>query len=277
LARAADVTDGERTYRNFTREAATLSAGQIRVEVRGMKLDNSRNPVLNVTGFRVRSIHGETLKAVPGVEDKVTNPKRVTDLSSGQLDLVTSYGLADTAEIGAIVPGLFETTRFKDGSNLEHQDIGDLQLYGKFKYAVAEHCNIASGVELSLPNGPEEKGFGTGELGVTPFVASRYQQGPFAIGVNAGYQFYSGSPDAVDNTFHYGAQAIVRGGETWSLRTEIAGRIFTQSGTQFNDLTILPGIDYKFSDTITIRPTGLANGTSAAMDWGVGIGIAVTL
>lgn len=269
-ALAADVTDADRSYRNFTREAATLRAGQIRIEARGMKLKDDGDSVLNVAGFRLRSLYTEVYK-------NQANPKRVTEINAGQMDLVTSYGIADNAEVGAIVPGLIETTRFEDGSNREEQDIGDLQLYGKFRHQVADNCNVAGGVELSLPNGPTSKGFGTGELGVTPFVSTRYQKGPFALGISAGYQFYSGSPDAVDNTFHYGAQAIVRGGETWALRTEIAGRVFRQGGTQFNDLTVLPGIDYRLSDNITLRPTGVAGGTSSAFDWGIGLGIAATL
>ncbi len=275
-ALAADVTDADRTYRNFTREAATLRAGQIRIEVRGMKLEDNGEPVLNVAGFRLRSLYGE-------VYENQENRNRITNISAGQLDLVTSYGIADNAEVGVIVPGMIETTRWvagktiNDSNNREEQDIGDLQLYGKFRHQVADNCNVAGGVELSMPNGPTSKGFGTGELGVTPFVSTRYQKGPVALGVSAGYQFYSGSPDAVDNTFHYGAQVIVRGGETWALRTEIAGRVFRNGGTQFNDLTVLPGIDYRLSDNITLRPTGIAGGTSSAMDWGLGLGIAATL
>ncbi len=267
---AADVTDADRTYRNFTREAATLSQGQVRVEVRAFSLHDDQNTVLNVDGFRLRSLYGETFK-------NQANPNKVTKISSGQIDLVTSYGLNDNVEVGGIVPGRFETVTFAGQRGVENQDIGDVQLYGKFKHAVAEHCNIGGGVELSLPNGPVKKGFGTGELGVTPFMGTRYQKGPFALGLNVGYEFFSGSPKAVDNTFLWGAEAIVRGGAIWAIRAEVAGRLFTQGGTQFNDITILPGIDFNLTQNVTIRPTFLANGTSSALDWGAGIGLAATL
>jgi len=55
---AADVTDADRTYRNFTREAASLGKGQIRVEIRGFSLHDEDHTVLNVSGFRLRSLYG---------------------------------------------------------------------------------------------------------------------------------------------------------------------------------------------------------------------------
>ncbi len=272
---AADVTDADRTYRNFTREAATLSKGQIRLEVRALSLHDEENTVLNVEGFRLRSLYGETFKD-PADPTKVS-PNKVRKISSGQIDLVTSYGLADNAEVGVIVPGRFETVRFEGNPAVEHQDIGDLQLYGKFKHTVAEHCNLGGGVELSLPNGPVNTGFGSGELGVTPFLGTRYQKGPLGLGINVGYQFFGGSPKAVDNTFLWGVEGIARAGEIWAIRAEVVGRLFTQGGTQFNDITILPGIDFNLTQNITIRPTFLANGTNSALDWGAGLGIAAIL
>lgn len=275
VALAADVTDQDRTYRNFTREAATLSKGQIRVEVRGMTMQDDGDTTLNSAGFRLRSIYGETFIDPTG--PGTVSPNKVKRVNGGQLDLVTSYGIADSLEVGAIVPGFIENVRFAGGDNFEQRDIGDLQLYTKFKQQVAENCNVAGGVELSLPNGPERKGFGSGELGVTPFVGTRYQKGAYGVGINAGYQFFSGTPVAIDNTFHYGAQLFMRGGPTWSLRTEIAGRLFTTGGTRFNELLIMPGIDYNLTDRILLRPTGLASGTRPGYDWGLGLGVAVTL
>jgi len=278
VALAADVTDQDRTYRNFTREAATLNKGQIRVEVRGMTMQDDGDTTLNSAGFRLRSLYGETY-VLPNdpMGNPQVSPNKVKRVNGGQLDLVTSYGVADNLEVGAIVPGFIENVRFASGDNFEQRDIGDLQLYTKFKQQVAENCNVSGGVELSLPNGPERKGFGTGELGVTPFVGTRYQKGFVGVGINAGYQFYSGTPLAVDNTFHYGAQLFLRGGPTWSFRTEMAGRLFTQGGTRFNELVFMPGIDYALTDWLTLRPTGLASGTRPGYDWGVGLGIAATL
>ena len=155
----------------------------------------------------------------------------MTQLSGGEIDLLGSYGLGKNAEVGFIVPGLFQSLRFQNttgpDSTLNEQDVGDLQLYGKFKHSVAEHCAIGGGVELDLPNGPKNKGFTTGETGVTPFVSTRYQRGPYALGVNAGYEMYSGSPPDV---FHYGSEVIVRVSENWAFRTELAGRVFKDGG-----------------------------------------------
>jgi outer membrane protein OmpA-like peptidoglycan-associated protein len=73
---------------------------------------------------------------------------------------------------------------------------------------------------------------------------------------------------------NYGAEVIVRANQYLALRTEIAGRVFDQNG-RFHNLQVLPGVDFKWSDLITIRPTGMIGGTNTALDWGIGVGIAV--
>jgi len=148
---------------------------------------------------------------------------------------------------------------------------------------VAEHCSISGGVQLEVPNGPKNKGFTPGDTGVMPFISSRYQRGPFAVGVNAGYQMYSGSPPDV---FHYGAEAIVRASENWSFRTELVGRVFNApsetiphgsiGSASFDALEIAPGIDFDLSPNLTVRPQGMAGLTNSAIDWGVGAGLAFT-
>lgn len=250
--RAADVTDADRTYRNYTRETATVAEGQIRVELRGLQEQDENHTRLNLLGFPISG---------------------VDRLSGGVIDLVGSYGVTKNAELGFIVPGYIETLHFKNATQKTDEDVGDLQLYGKFKRSVAEHCSVGAGLELSLPNGPEAKGFGTGELGLKPVISTRYQRGPFAVGANVGYEFYSGD---VPDVLNYGAEVIVRGSSAYAIRTEIAGRVFDQGGTRFNDLTILPGIDVNISENLTIRPTGLANATDTALDWGIGLGVAAT-
>jgi outer membrane protein OmpA-like peptidoglycan-associated protein len=138
---------------------------------------------------------------------------------------------------------------------------------------VAEHCSIGAGVQLTIPNGPKNKGLSRGELGETPFISTRYEHGPFAVGLNAGYEIYSGN--AVD-VFDYGAEAIVRGSETWAFRTELAGRVFKDGGHSFDALQLLPGIDFNLSPNLTVRPQGMAGLTNSAIDWGVGAGLAFT-
>jgi hypothetical protein len=245
------VTDADRVYRNYTQETATVDEGHVRVEVRGLTLQDENNTRLNLLGFPER-----------GVER----------VSGGIVELVGSYGFAKNAEVGFIVPGFFQSLHFRNGGERNEEDVGDLQLYGKFQRAVAEHCNAGAGLQLSMPNGPEEKGFGTGELGLTPYVSTRYQQGRLGVGVNVGWTFYAGEPPDV---FNYGAEVILRGTDTYAIRTEIVGRVFDDNH-RFHDLTILPGLDIKWSDTVTLRPTGMANGTDTALDWGLGAGVAVS-
>ena len=247
------VTDADRTYRNFTRESATVRQNQIRLEVRGMELQDENNTRLNLLGFPV---------------------KRVNSVSGGIIDLVGSYGLAKNAEIGFVIPSYIQSLSLKSGGNkVNNSDVGDLMLYGKFQRAVAEHCSVGAGMELTTPNGPVEKGFSTGELGFNPFFSTRYQQGRIGVGANVGWNLYTGD---VPDVLNYGAEVIVRGTTGFALRTEIAGSVFNQNGTRFHDLTILPGIDIQVSDNLVIRPTGLANGTDTALDWGIGLGVATS-
>src|SRR5579862_9179124 len=213
LASAADVTDADRTWSNFLDEAATVGDHNARLEIRGMTLEDDGNNRLNIIGLRLRSLY-----------PKPQYPM-VTKLSGGEVDLLGSFGIGKNGEVGFLVPGLWQSLTFQGTPNtinppktLNQNDVGDLQLYAKFKHSVAEHLNIGGGVELEVPNSSKDKGLTTGETGVTPFVSSRYQNGPYGLGVNVGYQMYSGSPVDV---FHYGAEGIIRASDTWSFRTEV--------------------------------------------------------
>jgi len=267
-----DVTDGDRVFRNFTREAATVQPGQIRLEIRGMTFEDNNNVRLNLLGFPARDI--------------------VTSETGGIIDVLGSYGLGKSSEIGFIVPTFIESQRLRGpqaiGTNgkpafdnegnpiytyttSQNEDVGDVLLYGKFKRPVAEHCVVAAGMELSLPTGIERKSFGTGEVGTNPFVSTRYQKGRFAFGMHAGYQFYTGD---VPDIFNYSVEAIVRGSDQYALRAELSGRLFEDGGTRYNDAVVMPGIDFNLTPDFTIRPEGLANVTEEALDWGIGIGVA---
>jgi hypothetical protein len=261
MASAADVTDADRVFRNYTRETATVGESQIRLEVRGLKEQTDDTARLNLAG-----------QHLPGCA--VGNPGCAKDLDAGIIDLVGSYGMAKNAEVGFILPGMIESLRVTQGgvTNVQHDaDLGDIQLYTKFKRQVAQHCAVGAGVELSLPNGSRSKGFGTGEFGVNPVISTRYQHGLVGVGGNIGYEMYTGD---VPDVFNYGTELILRWSEEYALRTELAGRLFRQ-GNHYHDLTILPGVDVNVSDNVVVRPTGLVGASPSAADWGVGVGVAV--
>jgi outer membrane protein OmpA-like peptidoglycan-associated protein len=250
-AAEVEVTDADRTYANFTQETATVRQGEIRVELRGIIEEDQGNTRLNLAGIPV---------------------KGVDSLSGGIIDLVGSYGLAKNLEVGFIIPSYIQSLSLRSGgSSVNNADVGDFLMYGKFQRSVAEHCSVGAGVQLTTPNGPVDKGFGTGETGVTPNLSTRYQHGRFGVGANVGWTFYSGDPPDVLN---YGAEVFLRASQSFTLRTEIAGRVFDQNG-RFNNLQVLPGVDFKWSDMITVRPTGMIGATNTALDWGIGLGIAV--
>jgi hypothetical protein len=247
LAKAADVTEADRGFKNFTRETAVVNEQQVRLEVRGLTLHDDEKTRLNLIGYRIKA----------------------DEISGGVIDLVASYGVMKNAEIGLILPGYIESRQI-NGASANTGDMGDLQLYGKFRREVAERCSVGGGVELSIPTGNEDKQFSTGELAVNPFVSTRYTYGRFGVGAQLGYQFLTGD---VPDVFNYGVEFFIRGSDLYALRLELNGRVFQQGGFRNNDLTLWPGIDFNLSDMITIRPTGMVGGTDIALDWGLGLGM----
>jgi len=247
--------ENDRGFRNYTREAATVGQGNIRVELRGMEMQQEDpHPNLDLLGFPV--------------------PDDTTRIQGGVIDLLGSYGLGKRAEIGLDIPFFIQETGIEGHSSRNEEGIGDILLYAKSKHEVAQNCAVAGGLELTLPSGSESKGFGTGETGMNPFVSSRYQRERFAVGVQLGYQIFTGG---VDDVLNYGFNGTVRGSDMYSLRVELAGRLFETGGVHYHDVTLLPGIDVRMSEKFTIRPTGLIGLTGDAMDWGVGLGLALQL
>lgn len=280
-----EVTDADRLFRNFTRESATVEQGQIRVEIRALRTEelseggdpDCRGPNRNNCA-RLNTIGQRVL----GVEE----------VKGSSIDLVGSYGLMPNTEVGFVLPVIIETVKRDDGSKETNEGLGDVLFYGKYKQPVAENCTVSGGLEVTAPTGDEtqtrtlarrfrENGtvggrgysaFGTGDVGLNPFVSTRYQQGRLGVGAHVGYNFYTG--DNVPEVFNWSAQAIVRGTDMFSFRAELSGRLFDQFGTRWNDIVMLPGIDFNLSENFTIRPEGMANITGTAQDWGIGLGIA---
>lgn len=252
-ASAVQVTDEDRTSRNFTRDSATVGDGRIRLEVRAMALNDEGGTRLNLLGFPVR--------------------EEVSRENGGIFDVIGSYGLGKSTELGFSVPTFIEKQRVGD-STTQNKDVGDVLLYGKFKHEVATHCSIAGGVELTIPTGIERKSFGTGNYATNPFVSTRYANGRFSIGAHAGYQIYAGdTPDV----YNYSLDIILRISHEYAFRAEASGRMFQQAGSKYNDLVVMPGIDYYLTQDFVIRPTGLVGVTDEALDWGIGLGLVYSL
>lgn len=259
-ARASDVTDADRVYDSFAREAATLDDRQVRLEVRGLYV-NDDNADVDLNGQPVESL-----------EQRVG--EKVKDMRGGAFDLLASYGLGGRSEIGAILPFFVQKTDFRGPDSDNDTGVGDLELYGKFKRSVAENCVLAGGLEVQLPTGSKKKTFGTGEMGFNPFLSSRYQRGPFGVGGHVGYRIYTGSPD---DEFNWGAELLLRPNDQLLFRTEVAGRYFKSFGDKFNDVRLLPGLDFGLGENVLLRPTLLIGLTGDSPNWGGGLGLVMIL
>ena len=281
-----EVTNADRVWANYIREAATVEQNKFRIEVRAFRVEDNedggdpdcRGPLrknctrLNTIGQRVI-----------GVED----------IRGATFDLIGSYGVAKNAEVGLKIQGIIESFKRDDGSSTTFEDVGDIVVYGKFVQEVAANCVLGGGLELSTPpwNGLAEKartvrtgagfdaegsrtGTSTGELGLNPFISSRYQVGRIAVGAHIGYNFYT--DDDVEEVLNYSAHTILRGSDFYALRLELNGRLWDQFGEKWHDIALLPGVDLPLADNVTFRPTGLVNLTNTALDWGIGAGVAAT-
>lgn len=260
-----DVTDGDRVWANFTREAAVVGDRRIWVELRGMKLeDDQGGPTLGLNGYPVNDF--EKAKG-----------KTVNDIDGGRFDLVGAYGLGASAELGMDLPFVMQEQitfdPLPDQTNETFQesvDVGDLVFYGKFKRELAEHWAGAIGLEMSIPTGSEAKMLGSGELGLNPFLSTRYQSGRVGIGGHVGFLL---NTDHQPQVFNWSVEGIARGTDMFALRVEVSGRLFRDVGELFNDIAVYPGIDFNLTENFIIRPQALAHLTDDAIDWGLGLGL----
>ena len=271
------VTERDRLWENYTREAAVVGSGKLRLEARALminKLSHDNSP--DLTGFPFDDL--EEVLAIRGTPDTVQS------IDGGRFDLVGSYGLGSTAEAGFVMPVFTQSIEFVGNTpTMNDEDVGDLVIYGKFRREWKENTTLGGGLELSIPTGSERKRMGTGELAFNPYFNLRYSSGRVAIGGHIGYRMSEGE---IPDVLNYSTFIVARGNEYLALRVELNGRYFKEQDfrgidvkvpEEFNDLSVWPGIDVNVSDHITIRPQGQIHLTDDAWEYGLGIGIAVDL
>lgn len=258
-ARAVELSGHERTFRTFTIDATTVEENRFRLEVQGIKVQDDPGARFNLIGFRIPK--------PPAIARKEIS----TD--GGIFNLLGSYGLSKNAEVGFLLPGYIES-RTVAGQKSTKEDMGDVQLYGKFTQPVMDIMRWGAGVQVSVPSGSKSKDFGTDEVGLNPFVSSRVTWGRIGLGGHLGYQFFTGD---VPDVFNTSLSLFLKGNDFYTLRGEAVLRVFHQGGFRNVDLTVWPGVDMYFSDRLIVRPTGMVGGTDAATDWGIALGIAYTL
>lgn len=262
LAASKDVTDLDRTWANFTREAAVLGNNRFWLEMRGIKLNETSDPTLGLNRYPVNSF-------------ETAHEKTIDNIDGGRFDLIGAYGLGDHTELGADFPFVIQQQiEFTDGSFQENANLGDLVLYGKYKQMLAERWAGAIGLEMSVPTGERDKLLGSGELGLNPFLSTRYQEGRWAVGGHVGFELNTNTQPDV---FNWSLEGIVRGTDMFALRVEVDGRLFRDFGDLFNDIAVYPGLDFNLTDHFIIRPEGLAGITDDAISWGIGLGLVLTI
>jgi hypothetical protein len=271
-----DVTDNDRMWANFTREAAVVGDRRFWIELQGMKLNNDQQIKQTDVSDPTKNVEGPTL-GLNGYPVKPFNQKHgsnVTSIDGGTFNLIGAYGI-ETWEVGTNIPFVMQQQiSFNSARPQEDANIGDMVLYGKYKLPLADHWAGGLGMEMSIPTGPESELLGSGDLGLNPFLSTRYQSGRAGVGGHLGMLLNTGSQPQV---FNWSIEGVVRGNQHFSLRTEINGRLFRDVGETFNDIAVLPGIDFNLTENIIIRTEGLAHLTTDAINWGIGLGLVFTM
>jgi len=273
---SSDVTDKDRMWSNFNREAAVVGDRRFWIEVRAMKLMNDQEVSQQDVNDPTMNVKGPTLglNGYPVKPFAQKNGSNVTSIDGGSFNLIGAYGIQNW-EVGGNLPFVMQQQiSFATERPQEDVNVGDLVLYGKYKLPLADHWAGGLGVEMSIPTGPESELLGSGDLGLNPFLSTRYQSGRFGLGGHLGFLLNTGSQPQV---FNWSVEGVVRGTSLFSFRTEITGRLFNDVGTTFNDVAILPGLDFNLTDNFIIRPEGLSHLSSDAINWGIGIGFVFTM
>lgn len=275
-AAAGIVTDKDRMWANFTREAAVVGDRKFWIELRAMKLNNDQQIKQTDVSDPTRNVEGPTLglNGYPVKPFAQKQGQNVTDIDGGSFNLIGAYGI-ENWEVGMNLPFVMQQQiTFADGSNQEDANVGDMVLYGKYKLPLNDEWAGGLGMEMSIPTGPEDELLGSGDLGLNPFLSARYQSGRVGLGGHLGFLLNTGDQPQV---FNWSLQNVLRGNEHFAIRTEIVGRLFNDVGSTFNDIAVYPGLDFNLTENFIIRPEGLAHLSTDAINWGIGIGLVFTM
>lgn len=271
------VSERDRVWWNFNRETAVVGAGKLRLALRGEIINKGTNDRhQDLTGFPLDDF--ERLIAIQTGKEEF-----VRSVEGGRFDLRAAYGLGSTAEIGFDLPFYTQSIKFfgdnpdinfvSDQPTINNEGTGDLVLYGKFRRHLSNRFTVGGGLEIWTPTGSERKRLGTGELGFNPFFNMRYDFDHIAFGGHMGFLMY---PSDFIDVFNYSVYTIVRRSETLAFRLELNGRHYKE-GDEYNDLSVLPGLDWSLTERVTLRPQGRFHLTDEAWEWGAGVAIVVEL
>ena len=273
------VTEQDRVWANFNRETAVVGSGNLRLAVRGTLINKSvTDDEPDLTGFSFIDLlqaidigNGEA--GTCGDRQRDTCAK-VKSIDGVRVDVRGAYGLGSTAEIGFNMPFFSESLKFAGDEipTMNTEDVGDLVFYGKFRKMLSSSTSVGGGLEVMVPTGSERKRLGTGETAFNPFVNIRYTNGRIAVGGHVGFNMSGGN---IPDVLNYSTFLIARGNEVVAFRLEFNGRFYRGFGTDFNDLSLWPGLDLRIARAVTVRPQAHVGITHDAWDYGIGLAIVV--
>lgn len=265
------VTERDRLWSNYTRENAIVGDGNLRLGLQVFWINpgsNDNEP--DLTGFPFDDFE-QALEIKHGVEDV-----EVKSVEGTRFDVMGSYGLGPTSELGFDVPVFYQSIKFEGDfpATMNTGDMGDMIVYAKWRKMLSSRASLGTGLELSLPTGSERKRLGTGDLAFNPVLNGRYAWDHVALGGHIGYNMSEGSTEDVLN---YSVSTVARATAMFALRVEITGRFFRDFGENYHDVSLWPGLDVNLGEHVIIRPQTMVHLNDDAWEWGAGIGMFVDL
>ena len=223
LAGDVNVSDRDRSFRNFTRDTATVGNGRIRLEVRGFSLEDNLYVELNIAGLPIEKVQQDLTNPPTGYPSAREPPCRAVSLDLlGEL-----WPSADKAEIGLDVPYFIETIarrRRQFGQQVleeqprcgRHDPVRQVQAPGGRALRTG-----AMGMELSLPTGNRKEVLRY-RSSVSTRSSPRVTSAVAWVGeIHVGYQIYTG--DEFKDVLNWSGVVYARGSEHYLLRVEISG------------------------------------------------------
>jgi hypothetical protein len=195
------------------------------------------------------------------------------------IDVYAKYGFTDDWEFGLDIP-------YKDWNtdnsivlpNLTVSDnesgIADMNLWTKYRFVKEgdKKFGAAGGVNIKLRNGDENKGLGTGEYDVMPFLVATYKfQEPFMFGARVGYNIVGDSEGVKwDNELYYSVWTRYTMNEQLGIVGEVNGntlRAGNLTGNRADALEVDGGITYGVSSNVGLVAGAGFGLTENAPNW----------
>ena len=183
-------------------------------------------------------------------------------------------------EVGGSIPYIkYDLDHSFHGTNGE-TGLGDLTIYGKYRFLHQGHFDVTAGASFSLPTGSESSGLGTGKLVPSIFGAMRMQVGDGSILGEVGFRF-NHDATILDTQLRAKTSTFLGGGYIWEPAKSLAvsGELTVESERwdgASSDFRLTGGVQWLGLPHSVLRGAVSAGLSDGAPDYEIILGYAYT-